>query len=239
MSTNRIKQLRIEKGLTLGQLAEKVGLSESHLSRVEAGVRGVKLSKLGALAKVLGVPMIELMPQESFEHASDLAPYVPPKGSAVEKALASSSQRMFRVLSGVLSELEINENDLIIADCSKDAIAQVVSGSLVVAEAINTRTGEKTLLLRQFISPHLLITNSENQNSNCCANSASVFSPFMAAKATFALKPGVWFRRGLLLIVSPEFAGLYSPLSGRRSTYRPVRISGTTSKCGRRIWPGC
>ena len=67
MSANRIKQLRIEKGLTLGQLAEKVGLSESHLSRVEAGARGVKLSKLGALAKVLGVPMIELMPQESFE----------------------------------------------------------------------------------------------------------------------------------------------------------------------------
>ena len=121
MSTNRIKQLRIEKGLTLGQLAEKVGLSESHLSRVEAGVRGVKLSKLGALAKVLGVPMIELMPQESFEHASDLTPYVPPKGSAVEKALASSSQRMFRVLSGVLRELEINENDLIIADCSPNA----------------------------------------------------------------------------------------------------------------------
>ena len=165
MSTNRIKQLRIEKGLTLGQLAEKVGLSESHLSRVEAGVRGVKLSKLGALAKVLGVPMIELMPQERFEHASDLTPYVPPKGSAVEKALASSSQRMFRVLSGVLSELEIKENDLIIADCSKGAIAQVVSGSLVVAESINTGTGEKSLLLRQFISPHLLITNSEDQNS--------------------------------------------------------------------------
>ena len=165
MSTNRIKQLRIEKGLTLGQLAEKVGLSESHLSRVEAGARGVKLSKLGALAKILGVPMIELMPQESFEHASDLVPYVPPKGSAVEKALASSSQRMFRVLSGVLNELEISENDLIIADCSKGAIAQVVNGSLVVAEAINTRTGEKTLLLRQFIAPNLLITNSEGQNS--------------------------------------------------------------------------
>ena len=80
MSTIRIKQLRIEKGLTLGQLAEKVGLSESHLSRVEAGVGGVKLSKLGALAKVLGVPMIELMPQENFEHASDLTPYVPPEG---------------------------------------------------------------------------------------------------------------------------------------------------------------
>ena len=72
---------------------------------------------------------------------------------------------MFRVLSGALSELEINENDLIIADCSKEAIAQVVSGSLVVAESINTRTDEKTMILRQFISPHLLITNSEDQNS--------------------------------------------------------------------------
>jgi len=27
--------------------------------------------------------------------------------------------------------------------------------------------------------------------------------PFTAAKATFALKAGVWFRRGRLLIVSP------------------------------------
>ena len=34
--------------------------------------------------------------------------------------------------------------------------------------------------------------------SNCCASSASVFSPFTAAKATFALKAGVWFRRGRL-----------------------------------------
>jgi len=31
--------------------------------------------------------------------------------------------------------------------------------------------------------------------SNCCANSASVFSSFTAAKATFAFKTGLWFRR--------------------------------------------
>ena len=45
------------------------------------------------------------------------------------------------------------------------AIAQVTHGSLVVAEAINTRTGEKTLLSRQCIAPNLLITNRECQNS--------------------------------------------------------------------------
>jgi hypothetical protein len=51
----------------------------------------------------------------------------------------------------------------------------------------------------------------------------------MAASATFALKAGVWFRRGRLLIVSPDSLGAACPLSGRNSTYRPVQIFGTGS----------
>src|SRR5271169_2173585 len=51
----------------------------------------------------------------------------------------------------------------------------------------------------------------------------------MAASATLALKAGVWFRRGRLLIVSPDSLGTACPLSGRNSTYRPVQISGTGS----------
>src|SRR5680860_1732429 len=51
----------------------------------------------------------------------------------------------------------------------------------------------------------------------------------MAASATFALKPGVWFRRGRLLMVSPDKMGTACPLSDRNSTYRPVQISGTGS----------
>jgi hypothetical protein len=34
----------------------------------------------------------------------------------------------------------------------------------------------------------------------------------------------VWFRRGRLLIVSPDSLGTACPLSGRNSTYRPVQI---------------
>src|SRR5271157_2451949 len=36
-----------------------------------------------------------------------------------------------------------------------------------------------------------------------CANSASVFSPLIAANATLALKPGAWVRRARLVMVSP------------------------------------
>src|SRR6187402_1311961 len=64
--------------------------------------------------------------------------------------------------------------------------------------------------------------------SNCCANSASVLSPRTAAKATFALKAGVWFRRGRLVIVSP-MRHAYWPLSGRNSTYPDVQISRASS----------
>jgi hypothetical protein len=58
----------------------------------------------------------------------------------------------------------------------------------------------------------------------------------MAASATFALKAGVWFRRGRLLMVSPDSRGTACPLSGRNSTYRPVQISGTGSKQRFKNW---
>ena len=54
-------------------------------------------------------------------------------------------------------------------------------------------------------------------------------SPLMAASATFALKAGVWFRRGRLLMVSPDSAGTACPLSDRNSTYHPVQISRASS----------
>jgi hypothetical protein len=41
----------------------------------------------------------------------------------------------------------------------------------------------------------------------------------------------VWFRRGRLLIVSPDSLGTACPLSGRNSTYRPVQISDFTRPC--------
>ncbi|MBJ7532537.1 helix-turn-helix transcriptional regulator, partial [Rhodomicrobium vannielii ATCC 17100] len=74
----------------------KIGISESHLSRVEAGARGLHLSKMEALAGALGVPVTEILSVQSLSYMADLAPYIPPKGSAIEKALTSSTQKMFK-----------------------------------------------------------------------------------------------------------------------------------------------
>ena len=43
----------------------------------------------------------------------------------------------------------------------------------------------------------------------------------------------MWFRRGRLLIVSPDSLGTACPLSGRNSTYRPVQISAAGSEADR------
>src|SRR5437773_3309182 len=60
----------------------------------------------------------------------------------------------------------------------------------------------------------------------------------MAASATFALKAGVWFRRGRRCMVSPDSQATACPLSGRNSTYRPVQISGASSVAARPVQPG-
>jgi len=53
--------------------------------------------------------------------------------------------------------------------------------------------------------------------SSCSASCTTVRSPLTAAIATFALKAGVWFRRGLLLMLSPDSRAKSCPLSGRSS----------------------
>ena len=164
METSRIKRLRLERGLTLADLADKVGLSEGHMSRVEAGTRGLRFAKLDRLARALGVPVTDLVAAEEVAFTPDLEAYHPPKGSVVAKALASSTQRMFRVLSGVLSELDLRENALIVADIDEKAVKAVGSGSVVVV-SMASKESDPILLLRQFIAPYLLITNSREQNS--------------------------------------------------------------------------
>lgn len=51
----RIRQIRLEKGLTMSALAGKSGLSQAYLSRVESHKASITLSSLDRLAAALGV----------------------------------------------------------------------------------------------------------------------------------------------------------------------------------------
>ena len=64
MQTNRIKELRKERRLTQQQLAEKVGISYTHLGRIEKGERGLDMEYIPAFAAALNVKPYELLPLE-------------------------------------------------------------------------------------------------------------------------------------------------------------------------------
>lgn len=56
----RVKQLRTEKGFTQEELADRVGIFRTYMSRIETGVGNPTLDMIHALADTLGVPVVSL-----------------------------------------------------------------------------------------------------------------------------------------------------------------------------------
>ena len=55
-----IRIVRSSRGLSQAQLGERMGTDASHISRIEAGQRGVSLKTLEACAKALQIPVFLL-----------------------------------------------------------------------------------------------------------------------------------------------------------------------------------
>lgn len=60
---SRIKALRLSKGFSQEELANKAGLHRTYMSDVERGERNVSLENIGKIAKALGVSPNKLMEQ--------------------------------------------------------------------------------------------------------------------------------------------------------------------------------
>ncbi len=61
---NNIRELRKKRGLTQQQLAEKLGISQVHLGRLETNARSMDLEQVEKISAALGVKPYELLPQE-------------------------------------------------------------------------------------------------------------------------------------------------------------------------------
>ncbi len=53
----RLKTARLEKGLTQTELGNKLGLPQSHISKIEQGVSSPQLSTLSDMARVLDLEL--------------------------------------------------------------------------------------------------------------------------------------------------------------------------------------
>ena len=57
----RLKHLRVTKGLSQAALGSRAGLTREYVNKLEAGKQDPSLTTLSALAKALGVPVTALL----------------------------------------------------------------------------------------------------------------------------------------------------------------------------------
>jgi transcriptional regulator with XRE-family HTH domain len=90
--------LRLGSGLTQAELAQAVGLSANHLGVLERGEKVPTLETVEAVAKALGVPVTELLAEETTEDAwvrqlTTIAAGVPPSLRPLVLAVVSTMAR--------------------------------------------------------------------------------------------------------------------------------------------------
>jgi transcriptional regulator with XRE-family HTH domain len=68
----RLRQLRLEKGLSQAELAEKLGCSLNHVNFIERGLRGVSFRTLEKLEKIFDVQTPELFRYEPPENIGNI-----------------------------------------------------------------------------------------------------------------------------------------------------------------------
>lgn len=64
---NLIKKARLNKGLTQVQLANKAEIAQAYLSEIENDKAVPSIHVYRKIAKALGVPVTELLDEESFQ----------------------------------------------------------------------------------------------------------------------------------------------------------------------------
>jgi len=72
-----LKVLRLNSGLTQGELAEKLTLSKSNISKYEADDMEPSLTTLALLAKIFGVPISSLFGESSGDIPAQTRPQKP------------------------------------------------------------------------------------------------------------------------------------------------------------------
>jgi transcriptional regulator with XRE-family HTH domain len=103
---NRIREMRVERNLTLQALAERTGLSSSMLSLVERGKTSPSIGTLVAISYALGVHMTDLFDDDGAEERQ---PVVRFDDQQVYVTGEGVQRRVLRSDDGLGIELVMNE----------------------------------------------------------------------------------------------------------------------------------
>lgn len=168
---DRIRNFRKARGWSMRELALRTNSSASTINSLEKGKTQLTWNWIIRLAKafevspeeIIGASPRDLKDQElgfkDWESGEDLEP-INEDDAEYRSVNNVENQKLYRVRSDVLSDLGIYRNSIVAVDVGMRSANNLVTGDIIVGEL---RDGaNKYMLMRQFIEPNLLITNSAN-----------------------------------------------------------------------------
>lgn len=165
MTSHRIRELRKSRGMTLDDLAEKVGRSRSAMSRIENGETGLNTEMAYAVARALGATVDEVLGLESVSDpmTDDGARYDPPPGDPLS-SFVGPTRFLFRAATDLLNLAGVHIGDVLAVDERPEACKHPKPLQIVLVQFHPQGNGHTVLLLRQFVPPRLVITNASAGN---------------------------------------------------------------------------
>lgn len=98
----RIRKLRKAQGLSQEQLAERIGISVTHMSHIETGNTKLSLPVFMRIADELGVPTDDLLHDPSASQDASI--------HEIDELLAHCSPQQVRIISDIVRAVRISLN---------------------------------------------------------------------------------------------------------------------------------
>ncbi|MEK4662115.1 helix-turn-helix domain-containing protein [Priestia sp. FSL H7-0729] len=128
-----MKQLREQQGYSINQLAEAAGISNSQISRIENGVRGVpKPATIRKISDALSVPYTEMM-----KHAGYIEPGSAPELQDVPEWATYKDRRDFKKM--LEDDDDLMFDGIPLDEDDKKRIKDVLTGLFWEAKQMNKR----------------------------------------------------------------------------------------------------
>lgn len=167
MVTHRIKELREARGWSQEYLGSKINRTKHAVSRLEKGDSSLDLQIAQQIADAFGVPLTEVLVLDGKNNTGGFSDegriHVPAIDDPLHAHL-KSQRYLLEVDTNALDQAGLSIGDIVIVDETANSCRHVAPLQIVV---VNYRPapGRKSIqLLRQFIPPNLLITNSSQKN---------------------------------------------------------------------------
>ena len=176
---NMLKRYRLSKKgkgnrpLTQKELAAMAGIQNVEtISKIERNKQNPTIEQALAFARIFGVDPGEFVLDRKINGASghapglseEAAPFTPEPDSFASRIPLTEHQSWYTVKDSRLDELGIIAGDEIVVDIGKNAMSGLAIGDIVVANLYSVDGKSAETICRQFIPPHLLITNSRTRN---------------------------------------------------------------------------